>query len=456
MSNKTTLWWSSAAILLTVVAAQAQSSSPLTIQPSTNRVGINTTTPAYTLDVNGTVRATAFRGDGSLLINLPSGSGPWTQSGTDIANTNSGSVGVGTATPSTRLHVKGGTTTLEHNADPAKPLRLDGGADALTLDLDWRSQSVTRATTRLRSNGSAPGSDWSQFWYVQNPWGTQQPMMRLNGGNWSLYLAGSLYTGGLPDVAENIWVSDPTIGPGDLVAIDRGEPRKHHPRIYDRLTVRKASGRYDPDVLGVISSGAGLLLDSDPAALEHGKPSAAGQQPLALAGRVPVKVSTENGPIAPGDRIVASSSPGVGMRATQGGMSVGIAAESFDGHQGDDPGTILVFVNLAPTAAAPRGRGQSRLDDETTGRGHAQLRNGEAVIALSSTLVTLARTGRAAVQVTPIGGWSPLYVAESGHNGALVVRSAPGGNAAQAFFWEMRTVDGEAPSVALDTVRGGR
>jgi hypothetical protein len=454
VSNTTTLWWSSAAILLTVVAAQAQSSSPLTIQPSTSRVGINTTTPAYSLDVTGTVRATAFRGDGSLLVNLPSSGGPWTQTGVDIANSNSGSVGVGTTVPATRFHVKGGTTTLEHPADPAKPLRLEGGADALTVDLDWRAQSTTRATTRLKSNGSAPGSDWSQYWYVQNPWGTLQPMMRLHGGNWSLYLAGSLYTGGLPDVAENIWVSDPSIGAGDLVAIDRGEPRKNHPRIYDRLTVRKSSGRYDPDILGAISSGAGLLLNSDPGALEHGKASAAGQQPLALAGRVPMKVSVENGPIAPGDRIVASSTPGVGMRATQAGMSVGIAAESFDGRSGDDPATILVFVNLAPTAAAPRVRGQSSYG-EPVARGQARLRNGEAVITLSESLVRLARAGRATVQLTPIGGWSPLYVAEPGHNGVLLVRTA-GGDQAQAFFWELRGTDLESPSIAHDTGKGGR
>jgi hypothetical protein len=36
---------------------------------------------------------------------------------------------------------------------------------------------------------------------------------------------------------------------------------------------------------------------------------------LALAGRVPVKVSAENGKIQPGDLLVASSTPGHAMRA---------------------------------------------------------------------------------------------------------------------------------------------
>jgi hypothetical protein len=38
---------------------------------------------------------------------------------------------------------------------------------------------------------------------------------------------------------------------------------------------------------------------------------------LALAGRVPVKVTAENGPIRPGDLLVASSTPGHAMRAPQ-------------------------------------------------------------------------------------------------------------------------------------------
>jgi len=42
-----------AAILL-LLPANLSAQSPLTVQPSTGRVGVGTTSPGYTLDVNGT------------------------------------------------------------------------------------------------------------------------------------------------------------------------------------------------------------------------------------------------------------------------------------------------------------------------------------------------------------------------------------------------------------------
>lgn len=46
---------------------------------------------------------------------------------------------------------------------------------------------------------------------------------------------------------------------------------------------------------------------------------------VGLAGRVPVKMSTKNGNIAPGDYITTSDIPGVGMKATEPGRVIGKA-----------------------------------------------------------------------------------------------------------------------------------
>lgn len=68
-----------------------------------DNIGIGTTSPTAKLDVVGTVKATQFIGDGSLLTGLTSG---WISNATSIYNT-SQNVGIGTATPTAKLHVFG-------------------------------------------------------------------------------------------------------------------------------------------------------------------------------------------------------------------------------------------------------------------------------------------------------------------------------------------------------------
>ncbi|TXH02004.1 MAG: LamG domain-containing protein [Candidatus Moraniibacteriota bacterium] len=54
-------------------------------------------------------------------------------------------------------------------------------------------------------------------------------------------------------------------------------------------------------------------------------------RPIALAGRVPVKVSIEGGVIKTGDPLTASSLPGVAMKATKAATIIGFAEEDYDG-----------------------------------------------------------------------------------------------------------------------------
>jgi len=62
--------------------------------------------------------------------------------------------------------------------------------------------------------------------------------------------------------------------------------------------------------------------------------------PIALAGRVPVKVDASFGPIEAGDLLAPSSIPGVAMKARKPGPTVGTALEAL--HEGR--GKILAFV----------------------------------------------------------------------------------------------------------------
>lgn len=72
---------------------------------SDGNIGIGVASPASTLDVNGTVNATAFVGDGSGLTGITGGDTDWTEAGGNVYRS-SGNVGIGTTTPNNTLQVK--------------------------------------------------------------------------------------------------------------------------------------------------------------------------------------------------------------------------------------------------------------------------------------------------------------------------------------------------------------
>jgi hypothetical protein len=135
------------------------------------------------------------------------------------------------------------------------------------------------------------------------------------------------------DLAERYY-SDESLSTGDIVSTK------------GKYFIGSAGSTND-SVIGVVSTKPGIVLGDGEAPLSD-LPS----YPIALAGRVPVKISDQNGPIHKGDRIILSDIPGVGMReGTTSGVVVGIALEDFnstDNYLSD--GTVEVETTKVPGA----------------------------------------------------------------------------------------------------------
>ena len=128
------------------------------------------------------------------------------------------------------------------------------------------------------------------------------------------------------DVAEDYPTRDNSLEAGDVVAIDPNE----------RGFVKKTSEAYDHDVLGVFSSNPALRLTQADALINGGT-----AVPIALAGRVPVKVSTESGEIKPGDYLTPSSTAGVAMKASKSSV---VFAQAMEGYSGEGVGKVLSYI----------------------------------------------------------------------------------------------------------------
>jgi hypothetical protein len=137
------------------------------------------------------------------------------------------------------------------------------------------------------------------------------------------------------DVAENYPASNSAATvPGTIVALDPSGNESITTASAGASGGSGASGASAEAILGVVSTNPGLVLGGADASTTNQL-----KAPVALSGRVPVSVSMEGGPISVGDRIALSSTPGVGMKATQSGETVGIALQSASA-----AGKIDVFV----------------------------------------------------------------------------------------------------------------
>lgn len=149
----------------------------------------------------------------------------------------------------------------------------------------------------ISTSSSATASVYSGYFTSYN-YGT--------GSNFGLFA--NLRTGESVDLAEYIYDNNKETEAADVVVAD----------VKGNENVVKSTKPYQSSVVGIVSTkphllmGTELIMDEESGEEIEGVSAAK----LALAGRVPCKVTDENGPIIPGDMLTSSSTPGHAMKWT--------------------------------------------------------------------------------------------------------------------------------------------
>ena len=137
----------------------------LFVDTNTSRVGILTNTPTTALDVNGTVTATAFAGDGALLTGIPSSAingtlSQWTTVTGPKIHYSDGNVGIGIADPLHTLDVAGDinfTGTLREDGNPfvSTPWTIETSPTALSYTGGNVGIGAATPSAKLEVTGNA-------------------------------------------------------------------------------------------------------------------------------------------------------------------------------------------------------------------------------------------------------------------------------------------------------------
>ena len=136
------------------------------------------------------------------------------------------------------------------------------------------------------------------------------------------------------DFAESVAVKGgpENYAPGDLLVIDASGER--------RLSLSQSP--YSTLVAGIYSTQPGVVASTH--RVDEALPN--NEVPLAVVGIVPCKVTAENGPIAAGDLLVTSSTPGHAMKGTDRGRMLGAVVGKALEPLREGTGVIQVLVTL--------------------------------------------------------------------------------------------------------------
>lgn len=279
-----------------------------------------------------------------------------------------GAPGSGAVTNASDLFVVGDLEAGAFHGDTFEVIGVEFNMDGGDLRFNARSQHRVMVDSDNSTSANFAG------WYHDGTYSNTTQLAKLTeAGNFQI--AGTLSQNVAFDLAETFLASEP-LSPGELVRVDPSRPD----------AVLRTIGAGDPAVLGVVSARPGVLLGSAPFSPEgllatwgdavaddflsslpdlradvlarHTDLADRGTSdevvalaletywgrvsvPVALSGRVPVRVDASNGPIAIGDPLAPGRTPGVAARAVDAGPTIGIALQSLAAGEG----TVMAFVS---------------------------------------------------------------------------------------------------------------
>ena len=156
------------------------------LQKSNGNLGLGTITPAAKLDVAGNVKiADGTQGAGKVLTSdanglaswtTPASSSPWTVSGNDIFNNNSGNVGIGTTTPNARLQVSYAGT---------------GNVDMANLDAASLSEGSSMSVYLGKNSDTANRLELKYNFYKNSSRDSNNVSMALSGNSNTIVMTGN-------------------------------------------------------------------------------------------------------------------------------------------------------------------------------------------------------------------------------------------------------------------------
>ena len=298
------------------VAAPSFFASSLSVYSSASlglfgNVGIGTTTPATKFAVVGSA------GNYNIFDVASS-------SGTSLLRiSKSGNVGIGTINVDAKLEIVAGAGIATSNVASISARFLTTG-DVFSITVPASTSTSGRYFLVRDVNGLA---------YASLGNGGRLALRRdiLSHGAVSTCTGVNTPTSGCLDYAESYPTSDGSLSAGDVVMPDPTES----------AFVIKANGTLTP--LGIVSTNPAILIaGSEVRTGASANGHIVGMVPIAMAGRVPVKFSGENGPVAPGDHVTQSlTMPGFAVKQISSGVSLGTALA----HSASD--TVLVLVNTS-------------------------------------------------------------------------------------------------------------